>query len=187
MAEFVALPELLKALRSAVSASKSGAFFITSSDQHSAMLTLDKGRVTGVKYRNTRGYDAARAIAAVDQVRFQTGAEPTELPGESGLDTETVLAILEGKAADAGAASGAAPAGADSGEAGGSIDADLDAIRDRYIAAIGPIGGALFDEEYQAMGGGALSRAGYAELIEKLAAQIDDDAEANSFRGDVGL
>lgn len=188
MAEFVALPELTKALHAAVNGNKSGAFFITSPEQHSAMITLDKGHITGVKYRNTRGYDAAKAIAALDRVRFQTGAEPTELPGQVELDTRTVLATLGSSGRDSEAT--ASPAGDDTPETAGigdATDEDLSALRERYIAAIGPIGGALFDEEYEAMGGNALSRADYASLVEKLAEQIDDEGEARRFRKDARL
>lgn len=183
MAEFVALSELLKAVRNAVAGNKSGAFFITSRDQHSAMITLQRGRITGVKYRNVRGYEAARIIAGIDTVRFQTGAEPTELPGEEPLDTQTVLGTLE--AVDAERVPTPGPASEGGGE---EVDpAQLDRVRERYIAAIGPIGGALFDEEYEAMGREAHARAGYARLIERLAEQIDDHAEAEGFRNDVSL
>lgn len=187
MAEFVALPELTKALHAAVNGSKSGAFFITSPEQHSAMITLDKGHITGVKYRNTRGYDAAKAIAALDRVRFQTGAEPTELPGQVELDTRTVLATLGSSSSESEATASAAGDDSPTAGIGAATDEDLSALRERYIAAIGPIGGALFDEEYEAMGGNALSRADYASLVEKLAEQIDDEGEARRFRKDARL
>jgi|GEM_PF-2085029 len=182
MAEFVALSEMLKALQTAVAGRKSGAFFITSEDQHSAMITLDKGRITGVKYRSTRGYDAAGAIANFAHVRFQTAAEPTELPGEEGLDTTSVLHMLAGSpAAEEGDA-------VDDAESAVEVGAEsLDRMRERYIAAIGPIGGALFDEEQDALGAEAGTRKGYARLVEALAAQIDDANEAASFRADVSL
>jgi len=48
MADFVTLNEFTQALQSAVDRGRSGAFFLTSPDQHSAMITLSAGRITGV-------------------------------------------------------------------------------------------------------------------------------------------
>ena len=64
---------------------------------------------------------------------------------------------------------------------------DVDAVRQRYISAIGPIGGALFDEAVEEIGDELSKPAGARQLIEKLVEQIDDEAEAASFRNDVGV
>lgn len=181
MADFVPLREFAEAVRAAVENGRSGAFFITSPDQHSAMLTLDRGRITGVKYRNQRGYEAAQRIAAFPEVRFQTSVDLTELPGQPSLDTRAVVAILAG--------GGAAPAdaGATGEPAARATDIDpgrLDTLRTRYIRAIGPIGGTIFDEEWAELGTTAPDARALSNLIERLADQIDDDTERERFRAD---
>jgi len=179
MADFVPLNDFIDAVRSAVDRRRSGAFFLTSPEQHSAMLTLDGGRITGVKYRNTRGYEAAEHIAGFSQVRFQTSADLTELPGQPSLDTSAVLAILAdgGKGGKEGrTVTTAAPQGVS--------QEQLDALRSRYIRAIGPIGGAIFDEELGVEDTDALDNKALSELIDRLAEQIDDAAERGRFRED---
>lgn len=177
MSDPVPLSNLVSALKSATEGGKSGAFFITTDQQHSAMLTLSKGTITGVKFRNTRGYDAASSLARVAQLKYQSAAEPTELPGESALNTKAVLEILAtGETSES------------TRDAGGSAAAvDLDNLRQRYISAIGPIGGALFDEAVDDLGGDIGTAGGAKQLVERLAQQIDDEAEAASFRRDAGV
>ena len=89
MSDPVPLDNLITALRSATEGGKSGAFFITTENQHSAMITLRSGMITGLKFRSARGYDAASALAKVDSLKYQTAAEPTELPGESDINTRS--------------------------------------------------------------------------------------------------
>ncbi len=183
MADFVAPSELLKALRTAIDGRKSGAFFITSPDERSAIITIKAGQITGVKYRNARGYEAADQIAAMDQVRFSTSADLTELPGQPALDTNGVLELLE--AGGTGEVQSEDPPVEAPGEVPDEIFADetrLNALRERYIAAIGPIGGALFDEERDTLGAAAHTREGFTALIERLTTQIDDEQEATRFR-----
>lgn len=186
MADFVALSELVDALRKASTNRKSGAFFITSRDQHSAMVTLAQGRVTGVKYRNKRGAEAAAAIAEMEAVRFQTSSDLTELPGQSDLDTDQILGLLSGNEEGAAGTSQSVDEPATAPEsASGADDSRLAVVRERYIAAIGPIGGAIFDEEMDDLGDRVRSREGFSEFVDRLAAQIDDTADATSFRADV--
>ena len=174
MSELVPLSNLVAALQAATGAGKSGAFFITTDQQHSAMVTLSGGTITGVKFRNTRGYDAATSLSKVGQLKYQSAAEPTELPGETPVNTSAVLEILTTGDSSAAASDSAAPA------------IDVDAVRQRYISAIGPIGGALFDEAVEDLGDELSKPAGVRQLIERLVEQIDDEAEAASFRNDVG-
>ena len=177
MSELVPLDNLASDLDTATRGGKSGAFFITTEDQHSAMITLRDGTITGFKFRSARGYDAASALARVARMRYQTAAEPTELPGDTALDTRSVLEILRG--------AGRAPASDESPEPDAAATAepliDLDALRNRYIGAIGPVAGALFDEAVEETGDSLSSTEGANRFIEKLAAQIDDAAEAESF------
>lgn len=175
MSELVPLSNLVTALKAATDGGKSGAFFITTDQQHSAMVTLSAGGITGVKFRNTRGYDAATSLSKVGQLKFQSAAEPTELPGETALNTAAVLEILSTGESDAVSGDGTAPA------------IDLDTVRQRYISAIGPIGGALFDEAVEDFRGELGKPAGARQLIERLVEQIDDEGEAASFRNDVGV
>lgn len=180
MADFVTLNEFTEALRSAVDGGRSGAFFLTSPDQHSAMVTLSNGRITGVKYRNMRGYEAAEAIAGFSQVRFQTSPDLTELPGQPSLDTGSILATLRGDATQS-ADTESAPATV----APQSMSSEqFDALRNRYIQAIGPIGGAIFDDEAAGLDGQAPSGQELSQFIDRLAEQIDDDNERESFRRD---
>lgn len=176
MSDFVPLTNLVTALRAATGSNKSGAFFITTESQHSAMITLSEGTITGLKYRQARGYDAASALAQITQLKYQTAAEPTELPGESDLNTRAVLEILATGNPEAGAGSVAS--------AQSSID--LDTLREQYVSAIGPIGGALFDEVVDELGEQLGSPDGAQKLIEQLAEQIDDKAEAKKFRQSAG-
>lgn len=176
MSNLVPLSNLVTALRAATSGKKSGAFFITTDSQHSAMITLSEGTITGLKYRQARGYDAASALAQIPQLKYQTAAEPTELPGETDLNTRAILEIL---------ATGAGGSGGDSGAAAQS-SIDLDALREQYVSAIGPIGGALFDEVVDELGDQLGTADGARKLIEQLAEQIDDEAEAKRFRQAAG-
>ena len=176
MSDPVPLSNLVSALKSATEGGKSGAFFITTDQQHSAMVTLFKGTITGVKYRNIRGYNAASSLAAVAQLKYQSAAEPTELPGETALNTKAVLEILTtGDTSESTEGGGPAPA------------IDLDDLRQRYISAIGPIGGALFDEAVDDLGDSIGTAEGVRQLVDKLAEHIDDDGEASSFRSDAGV
>lgn len=174
MSDFVPLSTLVSALESATAAGKSGAFFITTDNQHSAMITLNGGTITGVKFRSARGYDAASALAQVEQLKFQSAAEPTDLPGEGSINTRAVLEILSTGDATAGETASSAAAAA----------FDLEALRTRYVSAIGPIAGALFDEAVAELGDDLNSAEGVDQLIRKLADQIDDEAEAASFLRD---
>lgn len=181
MSDLVPMNNLVTALKAATDGGKSGAFFITTDQQHSAMVTLSGGTITGVKYRNTRGYDAATSLSQVAQVKYQSAGEPTELPGETALNTTAVLEILgTGETSSlAGQAGG--------GDGGGAPPAiDLERVRERYIAAIGPIGGALFDEAVDDLGDQLSTATGAEQLLDKLVEQIEDEAEAKSFRKDVG-
>lgn len=175
MSEPVPLSNLVAALKAATDAGKSGAFFITTDQQHSAMVTLKGGAITGVKFRNTRGYDAATSLSKVGQLKYQSAAEPTELPGEIAVNTAAVLEILTTGDSRAAADEAATPA------------IDLDSVRQRYIAAIGPIGGALFDEAVEDLGDELTKPAGVRQLVERLVEEIEDEGEAASFRGDVGV
>lgn len=175
MTDPVSLRELVSALRVAADGRKSATFFITTDQQHSAMITFSRGSITGLKYRSMRGYAAASALAKVTGVKYQSAAEPIELPGEVELSTRAVLEIL-----DTGD-TGAVPAE----PAGGAIPVDLDALRARYVAAIGPIGAALLDEAVDDLGDSLAAPGGVERLIEKLVDQIDDEAEAVSFVRDV--
>ena len=177
MSDFVPLTNLVAAVKAATEGGKSGAFFITTDQQHSAMVTLKGGTITGVKFRNTRGYDAATSLAGIEQVKFQSAAEPTELPGEAPLNTGAVLEILTT------GESGSIPAG---GGAGAAPAIDLDRARKRYISAIGPIGGALFDEAVDELGDRLSTQDGVQQLVDRLTEQIDDEGEAKDFRNDVG-
>lgn len=174
MSELVPLENLVTALRSATDGGKSGAFFITTESQHSAMITLADGKITGLKYRQARGYDAASALAQIAQLKYQSAAEPTELPGEADLNTRAVLEILSTGNAEAGASASA------------SSSLDLDGLRERYVSAIGPIGGALFDEIVDELGDSLGTPEGAGLLIERLAEQIDEEEEARRFRQDAG-
>lgn len=177
MSNLVPLSNLVNALKAATDAGKSGAFFITTDQQHSAMVTLSGGTITGVKFRNIRGYDAAALLSKVGQLKYQSAAEPTELPGETPLNTSAVFEILRtGESSAATEAAGrSAPA------------VDLDSVRQRYISAIGPIGGALFDEAVEEFGDDLGTATGARKLIDRLTEQIDDEDEATSFRNDVGI
>ncbi len=178
MSELVPLDKLISALNTATKGSKTGAFFITTEDQHSAMITLNKGRITGLKFRTTRGYDAATALAKCNQLKFQTAAEPTELPGEGEIDAATVINVLQtGDPSVAPSQTGGASAAP-------SAKVDLDALRTRYISAIGPIAGALFDEAVDELGDALQTNEGVEQFIQKLAQQIDDQAEADRFLRD---
>lgn len=177
MSDPVPLSNLVSALKSATEGGKSGAFFITTDQQHSAMVTLSRGTITGVKFRNTRGYDAASSLAGVAQLKYQSAAEPTELPGETALNTKAVLEILT---------TGETSESTEGGEASAPA-VDLDSLRQRYISAIGPVGGALFDEAVDDLGSTIGTAAGVKQLVEKLVEQIDDEGEAASFRRDAGV
>lgn len=180
MADFVALNEFTEALRSAVDGGRSGAFFLTSPDQHSAMITLSNGRITGVKYRSMRGYEAAEVIAGFGQVRFQTSPDLTELPGQPSIDTGSILAMLSSnqtQSADTESGPGT--------PAPQSISSEqFNALRNRYIQAIGPIGGAIFDEEAATLDDQTPSGQELSRFIDRLAEQIDDEKERESFRRD---
>lgn len=174
MNDLVPLEELVAALRSATEHGKSGAFFITTEQQHSAMITLARGRITGMKYRQARGYDAAAALAGMAQLKYQAASEPTELPGEGDLNTRAILEILTtGEAQRA-----AEPTPAQ------RAPLDLDGLRERYVAAIGPVGAALFDELVEELGEQLATVEGAGLLIERLAEQIDEEEEAQRFRHD---
>jgi len=191
MAEFVPLEQLVHALREGARSNWSGAFFITSPDQHSALITMHAGQITAVKFRTIKGNEAAETIAQFDRVRFQSGQGPTELPGSHGVDTRTVLEILAGGVASPQEGQERPPAQPTREDAGAAADTPgeraLEQLRERYIGAIGPVGGALFDEAIEAMGDSVYERAGYARLVEQLAGQIDDEAEARRFREDARL
>lgn len=174
MSELVPLKNLVTALRSATDGGKSGAFFITTESQHSAMITLADGRITGLKYRQARGYDAASALAQIAQLKYQSAAEPTELPGEVDLNTRAVLEILSTGDAEAGTAAAVA------------ASFDLDSLRERYVSAIGPIGGALFDEIVDELGDELGTPEGARLLVDRLTEQIDEEDEARRFRQDAG-
>lgn len=176
MSEPVPLANLVADLRAAAHEGWSGAYFITTEDQHSAMITLDDGAITGLKYRSVRGYDAARALAESARVRYSSAVEPTALPGEGALDTRAVLEALAGTATP--------PAPAAASEDTPAAPIDLEALRTRYIAAIGPIAGALFDEAVDELGGALDTQEGVERLIRRLADQIDDEQEAERFLRD---
>lgn len=176
MSELVPLKNLVTALQSATDGGKSGAFFITTDSQHSAMITLAEGRITGLKYRQARGYDAASALAQIAQLKYQSASEPTELPGEADLNTRAVLEILStGNAREREAAVAAS-----------AVSLDLDGLRERYVSAIGPIGGALFDEIVDELGDRLGTKEGINQLVDRLTEQIDEEDEARRFRQDVG-
>lgn len=177
MSDLVPLERLVADLQAAISGRRSGAFFVTTEDQHSAVITLSGGTITGLKYRQARGYDAASALARMTQLRYQSAAEPTALPGEGDLNTRAVLDILR---------SGDDPELRAAAVASAEATLDLGALREQYVSAIGPIGGALFDEAVDDLGAELGAPDGARKLIEELAAHIDDEAEARNFRRTAG-
>lgn len=174
MTDMILLGEFLTTLRSACESRLSAAFFITTDNHHSAIITLSKGQITGLKYRFSRGYDAASSIAKVSGLRFRQAEGPIELPGEAALNTPAVLEILSEGAASA-------STGTVNGLAAG---VDLKPLRTRYVEAIGPIGGMLFDETVAELGDSISTPEGLTEFVNQLATQIDDQAEARSFISD---
>lgn len=64
---------------------------------------------------------------------------------------------------------------------------DLGQLRERYIASVGPIGGALFDETVESLGDELGTSAGNRKLVERLADHIDEEDEAFRFRHDAGI
>jgi len=64
---------------------------------------------------------------------------------------------------------------------------DLDGLRTRYITAVGPIGGTLFDEALESVGDELGTPQGNRKLVERLAEQIDEEDEAFRFRQFAGL
>lgn len=172
MSELVPLNDLVTALKSATERGESGAFFITTDKQQSAMVTMDGGRITGVKFRSANGYDAAHALAQVGQLKYQSAAEPTELSGPSDIDTASVLEIL---ASGAAAADGDAPT------------ADLDALRECYLEACSAAAVATFEQALADDAESARTANGYARLVQRLAEGIGDAEQAAAFRREAGL
>lgn len=64
---------------------------------------------------------------------------------------------------------------------------DLDQLRTRYIDAVGPIGGTLFDEAVETVGDALGTPEGNRKLVERLADQIDEEDEAFRFRQFAGF
>ena len=175
MSDYVALDDLLNDLIAAVRAGESGAFFITTDNQHSAMVTVAEGALTGIQYRQQRGHAAAEALSQVQRLKYRAADAPTRIPGTESIDTETALAILSGSVDR-----GVPAAGAEASEA-------LDALRQRYIAVVGPIGGALFDETLETLSEPASTPPGMQELVSRLSQDIDDAQEAARFRRESGI
>lgn len=175
MSDLVPLSELVTTLKSATEGGKSGAFFITTDKQQSAMVTMDGGRITGVKFRSANGYDAANALAQVGQLKYQSAAEPTELSGPSDIETTTVLEILE------------------SGTGAGAVEEvtapviDLDSLRERYVEACSAAAAVAFDQTIADAGEAARTADGYGQLVQRLADRIGDAQQAASFRREAGV
>lgn len=250
MAETKKLDEFVTALRSMIENRESGAFFITTPERHSAILTVKEGSISGLKYRQKKDYEAASALADKEGLNFRKASTPTELPGSSAVDTRSVLAVFSGKnsestletaqesapggtvsktqriARDVGGAQpeepnppeeaahqektpdrakaepprniaeppaarerpGLAPAaGPQPGrEPGREQDVDLEAVRARFISAVGPIGSMLFDEVVEHMGKKkARSPEGVSVLVSELASEISDKMESKRFQEDI--
>lgn len=58
---------------------------------------------------------------------------------------------------------------------------NLDDLRTRYISAVGPIGGALFDEALEGLTDEHDTPKGRRQLVERLAGHIDDQDEVIRF------
>jgi hypothetical protein len=175
MSEFVSLSDLVTALKSATEGGQSGAFFITTDKQQSAMVTMDGGRITGVKFRSANGYDAANALAQVEQVKYQSAPEPTELSGPSDIETASVIEILASGVNAAASAQATAPA------------IDLDALRERYVEACSAAAATTFEQVVTDAGDAARTAEGYEDLIQRLADRIGDTDQAATFRRESGL
>lgn len=175
MSEFVSLSDLVTALESATEGGQSGAFFITTDKQQSAMVTMDGGRITGIKFRSASGYDAAHALAQVEQLRYQSAAEPTELSGPSDIDTASVLEIL------------ASGLGATPGESTTAPAVDLDSLRRHYVEACSTAAANAFEQAIADAGDTALTADGYGQLVQRLAERIGDTEQAAAFRREAGL
>lgn len=63
----------------------------------------------------------------------------------------------------------------------GGSPVSLDDLRTRYISAVGPIGGALFDEALEGLGDGHDTPGGRRQLVERLVGHIDDQDEIIRF------
>lgn len=140
------------------------------------MVTMDGGTITGVRFRSANGYDAANALAQVEQLKYQSAAEPTKLNGPSDIETARVLEIL---------ASGAGVDTADEAHAAPAVD--LDHLRQRYIDACSAAAAAAFDQAVVDAGEVAQTADGYAQLVQCIAERIDDVEQAAMFRRDAGV
>lgn len=63
-----------------------------------------------------------------------------------------------------------------------SVSIDLDAVRNRYVEIIGPIGGIMFEQIVDDLGDVVTTPDGYRQLIEQLSEHIEDKAENQRFR-----
>lgn len=114
------------------------------------------------------------------------GRKPDPISGlqimelEFKTDINTVRSLAEGLGYQIVDISEAGSAAQNTGTHGDTL-ATLDDLRTRYISAIGPIGGALFDEALEGLTDEHDTSRGRRQLVERLVEHIDDQDEVIRF------
>jgi hypothetical protein len=180
---YVSFTEIVAELKQVCAEKRTGIMYITSGENRSAQLMLDRGEIVYLYFFNKRGRDALRLMSEIEtgRFRFQDGSTPslrTDLPG-----TEDILNYLsisiEALAGEPGVSKqvkfpGVTVAASDEGS--DTLTVTQKRILEESLASyIGPMAAIICEDHLETVG--TIDKA-----IALLAAEIPSSAQAQTFR-----
>jgi hypothetical protein len=186
MGEFTGFDQLLTTLRQHVRDGASGTLFIRTDANRSAMVGFRRGDIVLLSAGVKSGLDAVPELQGIRAGSHRLTPNTVDMGPSTLPPTRDLLAMLEGAGATAAgsvatAAGSAAPAPPQSAPDGFDAAPATDALRATFMAFIGPIGPMVFQDVLARLGT-PRSTGDVEQLVEGLAAELDNASEAGRFR-----
>lgn len=183
MGEFTGFDQLLTTLRQHVRDGASGTLFIRTDANRSAMVGFRRGDIVLLSAGVKSGLDAIAELQGIRAGSHRLTPNTVDMGPSTLPPTRELLAMLEGGGATPAGGTAPAPPQAAQQPAPDGFDAApaTDALRATFMAFIGPIGPMVFQDVLARLGT-PRSTGDVEQLVEGLAAELDNAGEAGRFR-----
>jgi hypothetical protein len=183
MGEFTGFDQLLTTLRQHVRDGASGTLFIRTDANRSAMVGFRRGDIVLLSAGVKSGLEAVPELQGIRAGSHRLTPNTVDMGPSTLPPTRDLLAMLEGAGATAAGGTAPAPQQPAQQPAPDGFDAApaTDALRATFMAFIGPIGPMVFQDVLARLGT-PRSTGDVEQLVEGLAAELDNAGEAGRFR-----
>ena len=172
----VKLDEIVNQLEQLIKDSSNGTIFIVTDQNHMSRITVHQGRIVGLRYRNTNGFDALEQMTSIQTGRVNFVSNKVTVPKVDDMlpPTETILDVLRGAGIDNISNPAASQAAAPSAD----LKEIISIICEELVKDLGPMA-AMICEEYTES---ARDVTDIINSLDGLATEIDDPAAARKFK-----